>query len=140
MKERISLLAVCLFWATGCITVSETTLGAQQIEYPVSLSQSLVDSSGRSYAPAQDEIIAHFKHSWRHWEMAWGTISLTDPVDFSGLLRTEIEQNRGDGIINLTAKVDFGVSYYLTSLLMIFPESIRVTVEGDIVQTRTKSE
>lgn len=121
---------------TGCLTLSETNLTAGALSAPVSLSQSYVDAAGTRRTPAPDEIVGHFQHTWRHWEMAWGFITLTDHFDLEGYLREQLEAQGGDAVVNLMVRSDFGASYLVTSLLFIFPESVQVTVEGDIVRER----
>ena len=134
MIGRLLPLALLAIASSGCLVLSEANLSAKEMQAPVSLSGSYVDPSGRARTPAADEIVAHFHHQWRHWEMAWGMISLSGPFDLEAYLEDQLALHDGDAVVNLTVQADHGATYLLTALLMIFPESVVVTLEGDIVR------
>lgn len=134
----VILLGLSCLSSAGCLSLAETSLSARDISYPVSMSRSIVDGAGHLYTPRADEKIAHFRREWRHWAMAWGVIPLTSAVDLQGVLEEEIERVAGSGIVNLKFHSHgSGLSWFI-SLLLIFPESVKVVVEGDVIRTETK--
>ena len=59
---------------------------------------------------------------------------MSEQVDVARVLQKEIERYGGNGIVNLTVRGDFDFTYYLTALLWMVPESIAITLEGDVVR------
>jgi hypothetical protein len=128
------LALVCAFSFLGCATASHTVLAAPTLGYPVSLSQATVTQSGASYIPHDAQLVDHFRYSWKHWSMLWGTVPLTEPKDLAQVLQAEIDRREGNGIVNLTIRGDFGLTYYITALFVVIPDNVEITLEGDVVR------
>ena len=128
-------LALVMPFSTGCLSLASTSLNAKDIAYPVSMSKSIVDKSGKRYTPNESETVGHFVREWRRWEMAWGAIPLGGDASLTEILTEEIERAGGNGVINLTAEATVSWAAMITSLLLIFPESVKVKIEGDVIRT-----
>lgn len=128
-------LALCLtVLCSGCFSFSTTKLDGSGLRYPVSFSQSIVGTDGATYTPRETEKLAHFSRSWGHWGWLYDSIPLSSDVQLSEVLHEEIKRANGNGIVNLkiTAK---GTGWsWLVSLLIIIPEHVKVTVEGDVIR------
>lgn len=131
-----ALMVVLALSAVSCATGADVALKASESVYPISLSQSIVDERGGVYRPRDDEIVGHFKRSWRHWDWLYGYVSLSRHVNLGKLIAAEIEKRQGDAVVNLSVRGSFGKTWYLTSLFIVIPESVGITVEGDIVRRR----
>ena len=123
----------------GCLLVAcaggRMRLAADDVGYPVSLSQSVYGPSGETLAPSQEDVLGHFSFSQRKWTWLWRAVDLNATErDVSGTLREEIESRGGNAIVNLTVKAKVDPLWYFTSLLPIFPTSCGVTIEGDVVR------
>ncbi|MFC0876358.1 hypothetical protein ACE01N_07170 [Saccharicrinis sp. FJH2] len=75
------------------------------------------------------------------WTMAYGLIPLTKEDTIIAQINKSVEQDDGDGIINLTVIIDQGVTNKIFSFLMYVPSyipfvpgSARITVRGEIVK------
>ena len=132
--SRLVCVMVPFLFMLACATGADVPLRASQSVYPISLSQSIVDEQGRVYRPRPDEIVGHFKRSWRHWDWLYGYVSINRDVNLSRLVAREVEKRRGDAVVNLRVRGNFWKTWYLTSLLVIIPESVGVTVEGDVIR------
>ena len=131
-----ALMVVLALSALSCASGADVTLRASDSVYPISFSQSIVDEQGAVYRPGDDEIVGHFKRSWRHWDWIYGYVSLSRHVDLGKLVAAEIEKRQGDAVVNLSVRGNFWKTWYLTSLFIIIPESVGIAVEGDIVRRR----
>lgn len=130
------LAAITALFMLSCATGADLSLNAAESRYPISLSRSIVDERGNVYRPREDEVVGHFKRSWRHWDWLYGYVSLSPKVDLGRLVESEIDKRDGDAVINLTVRGSFWLTWYLTSLFVVIPESVGVTVEGDIVRRK----
>ena len=136
MKSSVSILALCLaLFSSSCLSLSGTDLNGADLRYPVSLSQSIIDVNGAHYTPTTVEKVAHFKREWGHWAMFYDSVSLSSDVDLSKLLNEEIERAGGNGIVNLNFSAKGTGWSWLVSLLLIIPEHVKVTVEGDVIKS-----
>ena len=131
-----ALMLVLALSVLSCAAGADVTLRASDSVYPISFSQSIVDEQGAVYQPGDDEIVGHFKRSWRHWDWIYGYVSLSRHVDLGKLVAAEIERRQGDAVVNLSVRGSFWKTWYLTSLFIVIPESVGITVEGDIVRRR----
>jgi len=118
----------------SCASGADVTLRASDSVYPISFSQSIVDEQGAVYQPEDEEIVGHFKRSWRHWDWIYGYVSLSRHVDLGKLVDAEIEKQKGDAVVHLSVRGSFWKTWYLTSLFIIIPESVGIAVEGDVVR------
>ena len=131
--NRLTVLFLAAL-APSCLSLASTTLDGSELRYPVSFSKSLIDADGKAYVPTPDEKVAHFERSWSHWGMIYDSIDLSSDENLSAILHEEIEGAGGDGIVNLKVTADGTGFSWLVSLLILFPERVKVTVEGDVVR------
>tara|TARA_R110002072_G_scaffold273219_4_gene433835 strand:+ start:30185 stop:30619 length:435 start_codon:yes stop_codon:yes gene_type:complete len=128
----IAMMCCALVCSGGCLSLSSTALNGSDLRYPVSMSKSVVDAAGQIHAPKASARVARFKRDWSHWGWLYGSVSLSSHVDLSAMLNEEIEKAGGDGIVNLkVTAAGSGLSWFI-SLLIIIPERVDVTVEGDV--------
>lgn len=128
------LVALCAVACPSCIS-ADAWLTASDIEYPISLTGSIIDEQGNVYQPSAVELHGQFKRSWRQWQ--WFDWDLNQ-VSLGAVLEKEIERQGGDGVVNLRVRVVNSIEY-VTAALMIFPTSIRVTVEGDVIRRTSRT-
>ena len=76
--SRVPALLSALFALStlSCMTGADSYLNAAKSVYPISLSQSIVDEGGMVYRPREDEIVGHFKRSWRSYDWLYGGFQL----------------------------------------------------------------
>lgn len=129
---RLVLAACALALSTSCISISSTTLDGSDLRYPVSFSQSVVGPDGTPVVPS--EVVGPVEREWTHWGWLYDSVSLSSDEDLSAMLNGAIEELGGDGIVNLRVTAKGTGLTWLTSLLIIFPERVKVTVEGDVVR------
>ncbi len=130
--SRPAVFALALGLLPGCLSLSSTTMNGAELRHPVSFSRSFVASDGSVHEPTAAEKVARFERTWTHWGMLYDSIGLSADADLSAILNEEIEQANGDGIVNLTVKAKGTGFSWLVSLLIIVPERVKVTVEGDV--------
>ena len=68
--------------------------------------------------------------------MFYGTVPLNGNANLARIVGSEIERHHGDAVVNLRVRASFSKSWYLTSVFLIFPQSVGVTVEGDVVRRK----
>jgi hypothetical protein len=130
-----AVMCCALVCSSGCLSLSSTALHGSDLRYPVSMSKSVVDAAGQIQVPKAAEKVAHFTRDWSHWGWFYGFVSLSSHVDLSAMLNEEIEKAGGDGIVNLKVTAEgSGLSWFI-SLLIIIPERVDVTVEGDVYKS-----
>ena len=129
-----AIVAVSALCTLSCATGAETRLFAPQSPVPISLSQSIVDERGSVYRPRPDEIVGHFKRSWRSWDWFYGLVSINADVDLTRLVAAEVEKRNGDAVINLRVRSNYAKTWYVTAVLVVLPDSVGVTVEGDVIR------
>ena len=135
MSRLAAVLLLCfLVPAGGCLSVSETKLDGSGLEYPVSMSQSIVDAAGQIYKPTESEVVSHFRREWTHWGWFYGQVSLSSDVELAAVLHEEIEKANGDGVVNLKFQSNASGFSWFVSLLIIFPEWVEVVMEGDVIR------
>lgn len=130
-----AVLALALVLAPSCLSVSATKMNGADLRHPVSFSRSFVATDGSVRTPTDADKVAHFERSWSHWGMLYDWIGLSSDADLSALLDGEIEKAGGDGIVNLKVGARGSGLSWLTSLLIVFPERVKVVVEGDVFRT-----
>jgi hypothetical protein len=135
MTRRLAVVLALLFTSPlGCASGATARIGAKNAQYPISLSQSFVDASGKSYTPSEDEIVGRARFGYTQWSMFWDQVPLNGPLNFGAILDRKIERASGDAIVNLTVTSTFGRGYLILSLLPFIPDSARIYVRGDIVR------
>lgn len=134
MIARASAAVLAALACTGCLSISVTKMDGAELRYPVSLSSSLIDADGVVHRPLDSHKLASFEHSWGHWGMVYDSISLSSDEDLSALINAEVERVGGDGVVNLRVGAKGTGLAWLTSLLIVFPERVKVTVSGDVVR------
>jgi hypothetical protein len=90
------------------------------------------------------EVVHHFTiekshFSWNAWNVLFGN---RRRVDLSDEFEELVRSRNGEAIVNLRIKADEGMTfhYFLTGLLtlgLIAPNSVSVTIEGDVIRLNT---
>jgi hypothetical protein len=90
------------------------------------------------------EVVHHFTiekshFSWNAWNVLFGN---RRRVDLSDEFEELVRSRNGEAIANLRIKADEGMTfhYFLTGLLtlgLIAPNSVSVTIEGDVIRLNT---
>ncbi len=135
-RARFAFAALFAFGVLSCATGAETRLRAAESPIPISLSQSIVDEQGVIYRPRPEEIVGHFKRSWRSWDWFYGLVSINGDVNLAKLVAAEVKKRDGDAVINLRVRSNYAKTWYVTSVLVLLPDSVGVTVEGDVIRRR----
>jgi hypothetical protein len=135
MTRCFALVLALLFASSlGCASGATARIRAKNAQYPISLSQSFVDASGRPYTPSKDEIVGRASFGWTQWSVFWDELPLNGPINLGAILDRKIERASGDAIVNLRVTSTFGRGYLILSLLPFIPDSARIYVRGDIVR------
>lgn len=131
--------ALSLLFTLSCATGADSYLNASKSVYPISLSQSIVDEGGRFYRPRKDEIVGHFERSWRSYDWLYGLVSINGSPNLGRIVGAEIKRRDGDAVVNLRVRSNYWKTWYVTSVLFFLPNSVGVTVEGDVVRRQPRS-
>lgn len=126
---------------TGCSS-TRGVLSFNSLQYPASMSAFLYDQNQHVAMKGKElDSISSFKIKKTYWSMAYGLIPLTKGESISDSINAIVEQYKGDGIINLTVKIEQGVVnkiysflFYLPSYVPIIPSSADITVTGEVVK------
>lgn len=123
------LLMLCPF---GCMSVKSELL-AQNLEYPVSMTNSIVNSRGQHI---DYKILDKFKIKHRNWFWMGGLVNLSDRQwDASEDLNNLVKENNGDAITSLQVSVsDPFLGFISPPLYLIFPGATKIILEGYVVE------
>lgn len=122
-------------FASSCAGVKSTVM-APKINEPVSYTRSVFDKEGSILHANEQIIVKSFTLKKSFWAMFYRQISLTNPKwDISQELKKQIDEAKGNAIVNLRIKLVGNYGYwYLSSLVPIIPDVQKVIVEGDVAR------
>ncbi|MDH5721662.1 MAG: hypothetical protein OEZ13_13745 [Spirochaetia bacterium] len=109
-------------------------------KYPVSLSHSLYDNDGKIVSEKNGlETIKHFKYNTSYWSILYTFIDLSDDEDITMYLNTELDDLRGDGVINLEIENKQCINHMfipMITILPFWPSCTNINLEGDFVRLK----
>jgi hypothetical protein len=113
-------------------------------DFPVSFSEGILGYDNELILRDGYEVVHHFTiekshFSWNAWNVLFGN---RRRVDLSDEFEELVRSRNGEAIVNLRIKADEGMTfhYFLTGLLtlgLIAPNSVSVTIEGDVIRLNT---
>jgi len=132
----VMMMQGCAFWGVG------VTLTAQENDFPISFSEGIVGYNNKLIVRDGYEVIHHFTIeksavNWNFWHYLIG-----ERFDLSDEFEEVVRIHNGEAIVNLKikGKEDFTFIYFLSGLLtlgLIAPNSMNVTIEGDVIRLLT---
>ncbi len=133
-KGRLLVLVVSALFLAGCAG-AHTTITADRLKYPVSLSPALPDEKGKPlHLDKELRPVGDFGFS----RTAVGYLySLTDAtIDISDELNREVESRNGKGIVDLSLEVRNCASSWFFPLTAIpfYPGCQNLSVTGTVVE------
>lgn len=129
----VCLLALLLSACSG----ARCRITASSIQEPVSFTSYLYDDQGKLKNMGKEDIVRHFEFEKRNWSMLWRLVDLSDRSwDISDLLKSEIEIDGGEAIVNLRVTASSDWMELFTAWVPVIPDYILIKVEGDVVRTR----
>ena len=114
-------------------------------KYPVSMTETVPDRDGSFLSNSEQEILGKFEDSGRAWSIFWTLVPL-NCVDFSEELNQQVSDAGGEAVVN--TKVTAGFPFFPDTFpgilylhwLPIFPGSVHVDIQGDIIRSTRKLE
>jgi hypothetical protein len=113
-------------------------------DFPVSFSEGILGYDNELILRDGYEVVHHFTiekshFSWNAWNVLFGN---RRRVDLSDEFEELVRSRNGEAIVNLRIKADEGMTfhYFLTGFLtlgLIAPNSVSVTIEGDVIRLNT---
>jgi hypothetical protein len=137
-RSLFSILAILTCIHLAACAGARPKLHFDDVRYPLSMSQYLMDADGRLVEPGMLRPIAVYSYEETGWAIGYSQIQLSQ-LDLSGSINQAVEAAGGEAIIQLqiTAKNDpclnsntlaFGLN-----MIPFYPGCSRVLVEGVIV-------
>jgi hypothetical protein len=116
------------------------SISAPNVNKVVSITESVYDKNFNIINAADYEVIKEFNFTVSKWYLFWTIIPLSSDVDISEKLNKIIEENDGDGIVNLqvsTAAEGFGDLFNFPSMLIpILPSFVMAEISGEVIKVR----
>ena len=129
----VCLLALLLSACAG----ARCRITASSIQEPVSFTSYLYDDQGELKKIGEEDIVRHFEFQKRNWSMLWRLVDLSDRNwDISDRLKSEIEMDGGEAIVNLRVTASSDWMGIFTAWVPVIPNYILIRVEGNVVRTR----
>jgi|GEM_PF-2260052 len=134
---------VCALVVTGVVTGcggSRTKVHLDNARYPVSMSPVMIDRDGTHVNSSGLVTVGKFQASTRGWSIGWTAIPL-NTIDFSTELNQQVESAKGEAVINFKVMAahplapDVFPGYFFLHWLPIWPGSVAVEAQGDIVRS-----
>lgn len=119
---------------------SRASVNFERAEFPISMSRAVPDVEGRILSTEDQEVVGHFTASKRGWSVLWTLINLSD-IDFSEDVNNQVRSAAGDAIVNVTISAELPTfpdeipGLFFLHWLPIWPGSVRVDLDGDIVRS-----
>jgi len=126
-------IAVIAIMLSSCGNYLNNNITASKIDQPVSYTSYVFNKKGEIIRSEDKNILKHFIIKKRYWSMLYSTINLTKKtVDISDDLRQQIEEVKGNAIVNL--KIEFKINFFYMWLNpIILPNTQVAIIEGDVV-------
>lgn len=141
MKNRLLLsllFASSSFMLTNCFVMSRSTVRFEGLKYPVSGNSIMLDQKGNPLLPDKDyEKKGDITINLSSWAMVYGSVNLSDPLEFGPAINARVEQEGGDGIVNgkiMTRHCALNYFTILVGFLPIVPACSVSSFSGDVVK------
>lgn len=133
--RRAAGVAVIAAMACAACAGGRGTLRVRGLDYPVSLSQAVVDAEGNIAVPKPEQIVGHFEADASNWTLLWSLLPLfSGEWDLAPALRQSIEQHGGNAVVNLRLRVSESPIWFVTSWIPVLPTRVGLHAEADIVR------
>ena len=138
----LMMMQGCAFWGVGL------TLTAKNNNFPISFSEVIFGYDNELIGRDGYEVLHHFTmeksaFTWNSYNSAalWG-FGEPEKTDLSNEFEELVRSHNGEAIVNLRIETESGMTfhYILTGLLtlgLIAPNSVNVTIEGDVIRLKT---
>ena len=144
-------LAVCglsflLMMMQGCaLWAVDLSLTAKNNDFPISFSEGIMGYNNELLGRDGYEVVHHFTMEKSHFTWnAWGASLFGNlkSSDLSDEFEEVVRSHNGEAIVNLRIQAKDGMTahYFLSGLLtlgLIAPNSVNVTIEGDVIRLKT---
>ena len=128
----MSIIAGC---AGGVMTIT-----ANDVHYPVSLTQGLYDVNGRLLGDEDYRVVGTISLPVRKSTWLWTIVNLSEDPDISSALDSLTSASRGQAIVNLSVTQQPSTLSMFSWLLfgggLLLPSTVEAVVTGEIVQIK----
>lgn len=128
------------FFLVAC-SGGRMTLGASNLEHPVSTSQGLYDPKFTLLGQDDYEVVGKVDFTVSKWTLFWSLVPLSSDPDLSQTLDSEIKAKGGDAIVNLTVTTGTTLGggvivNFFSSIVPVLPGIVAANITGDIVKAK----
>lgn len=132
---------VLLFLASACLvgcTYVRPRITFEEAQYPLSMTRVLIGASGNRIGDAELQNVGKLSVEDSAWSIAWGLIPVNG-ISVCEEINQQVAAAGGEAVIGVTVQLEGDPSLWndisnLTFLVLPFPSSLLVRVEGDIVK------
>ena len=136
MKTATVCAALFAMVFSGCAG-ARYRVGFDSVKVPVSLSQSVLDRDGNIAGPNRQRPMGRIEGEFTGWSMCWTLVRL-NRVDASEAINARVKELGGDAVVGLRCRLESGdslLNYVLwINMLPIWPGSVKIIMDGDVVQ------
>ena len=134
----LMMMQGCALWAV------DLSLTAKNNDFPISFSEGIMGYDNELIGRGGYEVVHHFTmekshFTWNAWNSLFGNLK---SFDLSDEFEEVVRSHNGEAIVNLRMQAKDGTTfhYMLSALLtlgLIAPNSVNVTIEGDVIRLKT---
>jgi hypothetical protein len=113
------------------------TLSGDRLNYPVSTTRAIFDSTHAPLSQGQLEEVHRFEWRRTNWTILWSLLDITpDTWDLSDEINALVAAHQGEGVIDLAVDVsNCALSYVpIMTVLPFWPSCANVVVRGAVVR------
>lgn len=137
MRALLKILALFLFAIMVSCAGARGNLRFDELKYPVSMSPALYDKDNTVvFYKRELKPVGKLDYTKTIWSTLWTAVTFNPSQELGGPINTQIEENGGEGVVNMTVHVRNCSLNYIPILawLPIWPGCTVVNIEGDVVK------
>ena len=141
-RGSIASIIGALALTLGCAGAS-VPVRFDDARVPISLSGAIADADGAVWAGEDLEVLGRVEARSRGWSLLYTLVPVA-PVDFSETINEQVSAVGGEAVVNLVTTSmlplwpDQLPGYFGLVWIPLWPGSVVVSIEGDIVRRRTE--